>query len=360
VIINFVLPFLDQRPSGGYRIVYEYANRLSERGHDVVIYYPLITPSDDRDKEMLMKKLFYCIRTSFPQEFDSDWFKFSGNVRQFGVPEISDMHLRDSDVIIATAWTTSYLINNLAATKGIKYYLIQHHESLNMSSPGIVDKTYSLGLNNIVISMWLKNLLNSIGAPVAAHIPNGIDLHVFSARKPINNRNPLSIAMMYHLSSWKGIQDGIAALVIVKHKYPNLKVSFFGAFEKEADVPDWVQYFYCPSRSDLCNIYNEHAIFMSPSWSEGFGLPGAEAMACGCALVTTDNSGVRDYAQHEQTALLSKPKGHPKELAANIIYLLENNDFRIAIAERGRQYIQRFTWDSAVLQMEQLIGRGAK
>ena len=35
---------------------------------------------------------------------------------------------------------------------------------------------------------------------------------------------------------------------------------------------------------------------MLTSYYEGWGLPGTEAMACGCALVSTRNGGVDSYA----------------------------------------------------------------
>lgn len=37
--IVFALPSRDIGPIGGYKIVYEYANRLAERGHEVTIAY---------------------------------------------------------------------------------------------------------------------------------------------------------------------------------------------------------------------------------------------------------------------------------------------------------------------------------
>ena len=37
--IYFVLPQILRKPIGGYKIVYEYANRLSKEGHDIGILY---------------------------------------------------------------------------------------------------------------------------------------------------------------------------------------------------------------------------------------------------------------------------------------------------------------------------------
>src|SRR5262245_50724866 len=40
VKITFVLPMYLNSPSGGFKVVYEYANRLQERGHKVSVVHP--------------------------------------------------------------------------------------------------------------------------------------------------------------------------------------------------------------------------------------------------------------------------------------------------------------------------------
>jgi glycosyltransferase involved in cell wall biosynthesis len=71
-------------------------------------------------------------------------------------------------------------------------------------------------------------------------------------------------------------------------------------------------------------------------------------------LVSTDNGGVREYAEHEVTALLSPPK-NPEALAQNIVRLLENDDLRIRIAKAGHERIQQFTWERSTDLLEQFL-----
>jgi glycosyltransferase involved in cell wall biosynthesis len=77
-------------------------------------------------------------------------------------------------------------------------------------------------------------------------------------------------------------------------------------------------------------------------------------MACGAALVSTDNGGVRAYADDGKTALLSPPKD-PVKLADNALKLLRNNNLRIHIAQRGHDHIQQFTWDRATDALEEVL-----
>lgn len=91
------------------------------------------------------------------------------------VPEISDRYVPDGDAVFATWWASAYPVSELSASKGKKFYLIQHYEKW----AGDVERlrrTYQLGLGNIVIAGWLRETLESLGAPVLAQISNGLDL----------------------------------------------------------------------------------------------------------------------------------------------------------------------------------------
>ena len=77
-------------------------------------------------------------------------------------------------------------------------------------------------------------------------------------------------------------------------------------------------------------------------------------MACGCAVISTDNGGVNDYAVHGKTALISPPK-NPEALAENLLNLLNDDEFRIRLAQAGHQKIQGFTWKKATDELERVI-----
>ena len=47
---------------------------------------------------------------------------------------------------------------------------------------------------------------------------------------------------------------------------------------------------------DLVALYSGAAAFVYPSLAEGFGLPVAEAMACGAPVVTSDRSSMPEVA----------------------------------------------------------------
>ena len=87
-------------------------------------------------------------------------------------------------------------------------------------------------------------------------------------------------------------------------------------------------------------VYNQHAIFFSPSLAEGWALPPAEAMAAGCALVCTQIGGHADYAFTNETALLVEPK-NIQDMVHKLRRLLNDKLMRIQLAERGHEFITK-------------------
>lgn len=209
-------------------------------------------------------------------------------------------------------------------------------------------------MHKIVIAKWLMEVGEKLGATGMVHIPNAIDHSKFKITRPIEGR-PKRVAMLYSEALWKGSDDGIKALQIAKERVPELEAVLFGTPPRGNIIPKWIEYHQDPPQRLLVEeIYNGSSIYLCPSWTEGWGLPSAEASACGCAVVSTDNGGVRDYAIHNETALLSPPKD-PFKLAENLTLLLLDDELRVRIARRGNENIKNFTYDKSTDMFEQYL-----
>ena len=350
--ITFILPKWCDHPIGGYRVVYEYANRLVWKGHSVTIIHPI-----EYAPGIMLKSKFTSIFTAgvcrHPAPIRPSWFSLDNLVDSLLTPGWDEKYIPDSDAIFATSWQTAEWVNSYSQNKGDKFYFIQHYET--WSGPeDAVKATWILPFHRIVIAKWLQRLAEEFGVAVLAYIPNGIDFDIYKMIYPINDRTPYKICMMYHGHPWKGSEYGLQALRIVKERYPELEVNIFSTYKRGAEIPDWMNYYCDPSQEGIVTLYNSSSVYISPSLTEGWALPPAEAMACGCALVSTDIDGVKDYAIDRETALLSPP-GDPKAMAENIITLLENNPYRIQLAENGKKFIGQFTWDRATDLLEKAI-----
>lgn len=355
--ITFLLPGYSQKPVGGYRVVYEYANHLVKRGHKVNIIHSQGVESVHLPSSLyrrLKRRAFYfLLRVRVLLNSRPKWQFIDPRVNMLYVSEPIARYIPDGDIIFATFWATAEYVREYPRNKGEKCYFLQHYEIWGGPKER-VDATWKAPFHKVVISKWLWDIGSSLGAKNMTYIPNGIDHCHFKILKPIEARRPC-VSMMYSEILWKGAEDGLKALSLTKKKFPSLNAILFGIGKRSCNIPDWIEYYQDPSQKALSEeIYNGSSIYLCPSHAEGFALPPAEAMACGCAVVSADCGGIRDFAKNENTALLSPPM-NPEGLAKNLIRLLEDEGLRVKIAKAGYERIQQFTWEHSADLLEQFI-----
>lgn len=352
--ITFVLPGNSKQvPMGGFKIVYEYANNLVALGHIVNIIYAkrqiIRNTVIDKTRRKISFIKNYVTRSYMP----NSWFTLDPRINSILVRSLDDeKNIPNADIIIATAWWTSENVANYKLEKGRKFYLIQDYENWDGDEERLI-RTWHLPLRKIVIAKWLAEIAEKMNESYA-YIPNGLNFSKLGVDMPIETRNHKGIMMLYHKADWKGSKDGLHALSIVREHIPDISVTLFGT-PSGADLPHWVNYRRLPSQYELRRLYNNAAIFLSPSWNEGWGLPPSEAMMCGAAVIATDIGGHREYLADGVNGCLV-PSRQPEAMAAAVIKLIEDNSRRIELAIAGTEYISQFTWDRATKSLLDSFG----
>ena len=333
MIINFYLPnfSLKSKINGGYKVVYQYANFLASN-HNVNIYYDI---ENGKNRYFILKKIFIFLKKIRIKFSYPTWFKLDKRVKKYAIEEIKDDLVKDEDISIATAFETAQPVDKLSHTKGKKIYFIQDYEIWNGRKEEELLHSYKLNMKKIVISHWLKNLIESKTGDKVKIISNGIDTdNIFKITNPIEERYKYSIMMLYHNNPRKGCVYGLEVLKRLKEKYPEMKVLLFGS-PKNKKLPKWIKYKRNLTELEVAKYMNQNSVYLCTSLQEGYGLPGIEAMACGCALVTTECNGNLEYA-NETNSLISKPKD-TDSLYNNICVLFENDNKRIKLAKKGNE-----------------------
>lgn len=348
--INFLLPHYGVMPTGGFVIVYEYAQRLALKGHDVNVIH---SASIDNGIKKWCKYFTNHTKKIFKQ---FDWKKAYTKVNMIYTVSLNETFIPDADITVATAWQTARTLSKYSDNIGRKFYLIQHYETWNGKKED-VDESWLYDIKKIVISKWLLNIGYELGAKDIVYIPNALELNKFKIVNGIETRYNKTIAMMYSEVEWKGSNDGINALIEAKKNDIEIKAILFGKYSRPKELPEWIEYYYDPEQDFLVNeIYNKASVFLCTSWYEGWGLPPMEAMACGCAVITTDNGGVNDFAEHNNTAMICGV-GNISEMCKYIIELSDDRSRRIELAKRGYNKIQEFSWNNSVEKMEKSFYR---
>lgn len=356
--LTFLMPCYMWGPSGGFRIVYEYANQLVARGHQVTVVHPRRLKYPPPPQSLSIRSRIRRARLRFRETVLKPsiyWHKMDPRVALLFVPDSDERYLPDSEVLFATAWQTVRSALECAKSKGEKCYFIQHYETW-MGPKSLVDDTWRSSLHKIVVSKWLFQLGRSLGATDLTYIPNAIDHGNYRVIRPIERR-PRQVVMMCSPVAFKGTKDGIKALETAKQEFPDLRVVLFGNSRRPSWVPKWMTYWYDPQQSRIVEeLYNNSSIVLSSSWAEGFALPPAEGAACGCAIVATDSGGIRDFVENGLTGLLSPPQ-NPDALAENLCLLLANDDLRVRLAKAARDFVAGLNWTESTDRLEKFLDR---
>jgi glycosyltransferase involved in cell wall biosynthesis len=347
--VVFVLPAFHREPIGGYIVVYNYANYLARNGWLVDIVYPR---SFGRPTSALarLKRRLWPIKMRLKNRPMVPWFDFAPGVRLRLLREWSAAAIPAAEIIVATGWQTARPVAELPTRNGSKFYLVQHHEVWS-GGDDEVNETFRLPFKVIAISKWLVGITTEHGARSVAHIPNGLDHSQF---RNLRNPRPVDIVSLYNSTSFKGVTDALDALEKVRQAASSIRVTMFGTPPRGPDIPSWIEYVQQPTGEKLVNLYNSAKIYLSASLKEGWALPPAEAMACGCLFVGTDSGGCRDFAEDGVTALLSPP-AHPDQLASNLIRALSGGQETEEIRKRGEESIREFTWARSGQALDKLL-----
>jgi glycosyltransferase involved in cell wall biosynthesis len=350
--ITFVLPFIEK--TGGVLVVFEHALQLQKLGHTVRIYHPLIPYSDHFFAVPKWKRLYAMMRygasTWRKRKNPAPWFP--GHPELTLAPLIRGMYLPPADVVLATAWPTAYSVARLPASRGRKFYFIQHYETWTGNIPAIDRSFPLLGDGLITIAPWLTDLMKKkFGLNVAGEVHNGIDLGRFSPpeSKPEDH---IAILMMFHTAIYKGTGDGMAVLRRIREKYPDVRIRLFGQYEMEASE-DGFEYHLHPEPDQLVELYRSSHIFLSPSLAEGWHLPPMEAMACGCAVVAT-RVGCIPVLDEGDNMITAEP-GDVDALCQGIEALLMTPGRLRDISNKGLKTISRFTWPEKSSELAKIL-----
>ncbi len=119
-------------------------------------------------------------------------------------------------------------------------------------------------------------------------------------------------------------------------------------------LPHPAQYIGRVTDAELKSLYQAASCFVFPSKYEGFGLPVAEAMACGCPVVAADIPVLRET--FGSAALFCNPHD-PGMIAATTTALLDDPAQQNHLRNRGRQCVAAMTWARAATTLLDIINR---
>jgi glycosyltransferase involved in cell wall biosynthesis len=181
-----------------------------------------------------------------------------------------------------------------------------------------------------------------------AMLANGLDTELFSP-DPALEKAPAQLLCVGRASDPnKGVRTLIAALARLPEPVTLTLVddtaSEAGRWAREAGCADRLTLTGRIDTPALVQLYRRATLVVVPSRYEGFGLPAAEAMACGTPVIASEAGALPEVVGTGGGGVLVPPDA-PEALAKAIASLLEQPEARRALSARARSRVESaYAW----------------
>lgn len=220
-------------------------------------------------------------------------------------------------------------------------------------------------------------------APRIAVVPNGLpEARTGRTKAPPRGEAPLEILYLSNLIETKGYLDLLEALALLRDEYAiRFRARFAGSFLTAADdrsgrtAPEAEQHFEDRLRAlsledtvrwlgpvsgeaKWALLDRSHVLVLPTHYvNEGQPVSIIEAMASGCAVISTDYRAIPDLVEDGRTGLLV-PYGEPPEIARALASLAGDPDRLAAMGAAAlERYRERFTMERHLAAIvPQLLG----
>jgi GT2 family glycosyltransferase len=306
---------------GGHRLVFEYLNRLADRGHEVSLH---------------------------TLEAPPEWFDLRVPVHTYpGYDELAQGLAPLQAIKVASWWKTAEHVWRASVVNGVPVYYVQDLETSyypdGESRRHEVLASYREEFRYLTISGWIRDQLRALSREAELLTP-AIDHGTF---RPLGRRrraamvlaiargNPLK-RLHLTIGAWRALSE------------PRPELCLFGVEPELA--PPGTRFVDAPSDEQVNELLNECTVFVQTSSHEGFALPPLEAMATGAAVVCTDAHGNRDFCEDEVNCLM--PAGNASAVREAIERLLADPGLRGRLGAAGIETARGYDFDSRVRQLE--------
>jgi glycosyltransferase involved in cell wall biosynthesis len=205
----------------------------------------------------------------------------------------------------------------------------------------------------IAPSLWVKNqLLDLLQVPetkLAVTYESG-EFEEAASKEKINTPAQY-ILYVGNAHPHKNLSALLAAFALLAKTQPLLQLVligktdyFYNQLQREIKQLPCAHQVQCRgeiSTKELIHWYKNAACFVFPSFSEGFGIPGLEALTAGCPLVASDILVFHEI--YGSAAVYFDPRNH-QELATRLSELLTNSAQSKKMSQLGTEWVKKYSW----------------
>ena len=332
--IAFIIPGGGR--SGGVKCTVKVANGLLHRGHKVRILVKKVGKSPRAQ----LRKLW--LRTRYKD--GSSWIDmFEEPVEEFDNIERCDFE--NNEIVVASGWWAATELRRLSNNGIIKV----HHVRGILNYADQMRAAWDENVPKIVVASYIEEVIKqTCDQKVYAIIPDGIDESEFYPSVPEDQRN--GIGTIFGQGYHKDPDTVLGVLRHLRKNRPQTPQRVFSIHRKPKDVPRKI-FHRLPPLEKAREIYSLSQVWFLGSCSEGFGLPILEAMACGCAVVSTSCGGPQDIIENGENGFLVDV-GDVEHIVDRINELLDNVELRKRFIANSKETLKKFSWENSIDKLE--------
>lgn len=331
------LLLLGRGVAGSVRSSMRVGNELLARGHDVRIFYR----DDLSGLWNRVRKIWLKLRYGF----NNDWLlMFNG--RSFCYRKLNATDFSSDELIISMCARTTFDMWNLPEEVGIKVLYCRGAEIQNRKQ---LMEALELPIYKIAISSRLAEMIaRETNQPVVGNVGNGVDTKEYFSSILDSERE--GIGSTFGWSKAKDPDSIIDIMQMLGRRLPGVSRHLFSSGKKPKGVKG-VHFKRLPTIEEARRIYSGRKVWFLASISEGCPNPLLEAMACGCAVVSTDCGSPSDIIKDGVNGFLVEV-GNTKAMVDKIVLLYNNEQLRNQICANATKTIESYSWPKAVDKLE--------
>jgi glycosyltransferase involved in cell wall biosynthesis len=240
-----------------------------------------------------------------------------------------------------------------------KYLLLQGKDYLwvgGAERQALLQAYHSPQYGILAVSSWLADFARVRCGNDRVHvIPNGVDLTRFTPSA--ESRDVMRILIEGNpVDRNKNVREALEIAARVR-QYHNIEVWGLGRrFPSPGIMVSRI--FEDPPQEMIPAIYQQCDLVIKTSFTEGFGLPQLEAMACGCVPVTYASGGVLDFCRHNENSLVAGV-GNIASLTWHALRFCRDPALRQQLKNNAIATARGFPWSRAGRELEEVFSEPA-
>ena len=306
---------------GGIRVINEWANRLGAFGHRVVLY-------------------------NQAGAVRCDWMNINCKI-------VNSLELlAKSDLLIVTSPHGSFLLNKDLPHKKVVFLQMMEH-LFNVNNKKLFTNTlalYTAKCPLISISQWnirqLQNKFQRTG--ITKYVGNGVNLDDFPISKRPKDGKIILLESPEPTNFCKDV-DKIAVKVAMRLKNEGYIIKGFGIKPTNDSIYD--EYIINPDLGTMNRLYEEATIMVKATRYDARSTAPLEAMTKGTVTVR----GIIEGDDDLNASNSFKTAYNYDKVYESAKYALENKEEREKRAKAGLEYVQTYTWDYWMNQINQIL-----